>query len=61
MKRKGYIQPSLRYINISPFTLLASSSNRISIDHEEGVWEADANEESQLNSIWDDVSPFTGK
>ena len=33
MKKKNYIHPSLRYIHISPCTLLAASSNRVSIDH----------------------------
>lgn len=61
MKKKNYIHPSLRYIHISPYTLLAASSNRVSIDHEEGVWEADANKESQFNSIWDDGDPFSEK
>lgn len=53
MKRKAYISPSLRYIHIQGDALLVSSSNRLSVSDEEGVWEADANREGDFASIWD--------
>lgn len=52
MVRKNYMSPSVRYIKIQMESLLASSSNYIKVDHEEGVWEADANAESAFGSIW---------
>lgn len=53
MSKKQYFSPSIRFIHIQGETLMAASSQQIGIDHEEGVWEADANQESDLGSIWD--------
>lgn len=53
MKRKAYISPSLRYINMQEDALLVSSSYQISVSDEAGVWEADANREGEFASIWD--------
>lgn len=52
MDRKNYISPSIRYIKIQVESLLAGSSKYIKVDHEAGVWEADANAESAFGSIW---------
>lgn len=53
MKQKEYIRPALRYINIQGDVLLVCSNCQISVDQQEGVWEADANEEGRFGSIWD--------
>ena len=61
MDKKNYIPPTLRYIKIQMETLLASSSKYIKVDHEEGVWEADANAESDFGSIWDSEDNMFGE
>lgn len=53
MSRSKYIRPSLRCINIRIETLLCQSGNTVAVDHEEGVWDADANQESNFNTIWE--------
>lgn len=53
MKKAKYIRPSLRYVYIQGDVLLVSSCHQVSVSHEEGVWEADANKESNFSSIWD--------
>lgn len=53
MRKIKYVSPSLRYILIQGDALLVASSRQVSVSHEEGIWEADANEESQFVSIWD--------
>lgn len=53
MSRRKYIRPALRYIHIQGDALLVASSYQVVVSHEEGVWEADANEESGMGSIWD--------
>lgn len=61
MKRNKYIRPALRYIHIQGDVLLVSSNYQITVDQEEGVWEADANRESHLGSIWDSADQILEK
>ena len=53
MSRNEYIRPSVRYININAEVLLCSSTYQVNVSHDEGVWDADANKESDCASIWD--------
>lgn len=53
MSGNKYVSPSMRYININEETLLCGSTYQVHVSHDEGVWEADANQESDFASIWD--------
>lgn len=56
---KKYSAPSLRYTSLVKEVFICGSpggnmpESQVQIDDTEGIWQADANEESSVGNIWD--------